>query len=279
MKIDSRLHSRNGSRPKGLLSLPGRTVQEDMRCPGGIRLFCPPLPPMHAASPPCGHPAGTQRVQRLRQCSVAGGSSGDSFAALASVGSARAACPFPLAYTRRGMPHSGRFCRAPGIVGSVSRRCCGDRVFHRYAFFLCRSRKKREVLSIKHNNPIEGRRKRRLFPSINIIIFNTGTHASAPSGRHSCRREHSSLHPCPGLGHFLPASPGCVRCASTARCAACRPAKPRGARLTPRAGRDTSSVRLRRAALPHLSGANYIYIYIHPPHTFAIRNICVSLRL
>ncbi len=197
-----------------------------MHCPGNIRLFCPPLPPMHAASPPCGHPAGTQRVQRLRQCSVAGGSSGDSFAALASVGSARAACPFPLAYTRRGMPHSGRFCRAPGIVGSVSRRCCGDRVFHRYAFFLCRSRKKREVLSIKHNNPIEGRRKRRLFPSINIIIFNTGTHASAPSGRHSCRRERSSSPPCPGLGHFLPASPGCVRCASTARCAACRPAKP-----------------------------------------------------
>ncbi len=141
-----------------------------MHCPGNIRLFCPPLPPMHAASPPCGHPAGTQRVQRLRQCSVAGGSSGDSFAALASVGSARAACPFPLAYTRRGMPHSGRFCRAPGIVGSVSRRCCGDRVFHRYAFFLCRSRKKREVLSIKHNNPIEGRRKRRLFPSI-ILLY------------------------------------------------------------------------------------------------------------
>ena len=174
-----------------------------MHCPGNIRLFCPPLPPMHAASPPCGHPAGTQRVQRLRQCSVAGGSSGDSFAALASVGSARAACPFPLAYTRRGMPHSGRFCRAPGIVGSVSRRCCGDRVFHRYAFFLCRSRKKREVLSIKHNNPYRGAAQAPTIPLDNIIIFNTGIHASAPSGRHSCRRERSSSPPCPGLGHFL----------------------------------------------------------------------------
>ncbi|MCR6509891.1 hypothetical protein M1B78_17480 [Bacteroides sp. KH569_7] len=93
-------------------------------------------------------------------------------------------------------------------------------------FFSAGAEKRERFLVLNITIHIEGRRKRRLFPSINIIIFNTGIHASAPSGRHSCRRERSSSPPCPGLGHFLPASPGCVRCASTARCAACRPAKP-----------------------------------------------------
>ena len=103
--------------------------------------------------------------------------------------------PLGVSLCRAGQPAFRSFAAVSVSSGPSPADVAVAVCFSGIAFFLCRGRKKRGVLSIKHNNPYRGAAKRRLFPSINIIIFNTGIHVSAPYGRQSCRREHSSLHP------------------------------------------------------------------------------------
>ncbi|WP_205124988.1 hypothetical protein, partial [Bacteroides intestinalis] len=80
-------------------------------------------------------------------------------------------CPCRLPLSRclqlAGQPAFRLLCRAPGIVGSVTRRCCGDRVFQGYAFFLCPWAEKRErflVLNIIERCIIAGQQA--AIPSI-----------------------------------------------------------------------------------------------------------------
>ncbi len=106
--------------------------------------------------PAGGHPGSTQRVQRLRRYSVAGIGRGDGVAARASGFCGRAASPFGIACTWRGRPPWDSVAALPVSSGpspaDVAVAVCSSGI----AFFLCRGRKKREVLSIQHNNPYRG---------------------------------------------------------------------------------------------------------------------------
>ena len=164
MKIDSRFHFRNGIRLKGLLSLPVRVVRlcrgAATVAGGGVAGVVPgtsSAPAPNARRQPAGgHPGSTQRVQRLRRYSVAGIGRRDGVAARASGFCGRAASPFGIACTWRGRPPWDSVAALPVSSGpspaDVAVAVCSSGI----AFFLCRGRKKREVLSIQHNNPYRG---------------------------------------------------------------------------------------------------------------------------
>ena len=83
-------------------------------------------------------------------------------------------------------------------------------MFQRYAFFLCPSAEKRDRCLVLNITGIVCRAETAI-PSEMTIIFNTAiSYVSAPSSRQSCRREHSSLHPCQGWKRLFPPLAGCV---------------------------------------------------------------------
>ena len=149
MKIDSRFPFRNGSRLKDLPPVLLCVVH------GASGSSSAPAPNARR-QPAGGHPGSTQRVQRLRRYSVAGIGRGDGVAARASGFCGRAASPFGIACTRRGRPPWDSVAALPVSSGpspaDVAVAVCSSGS----AFFLCRGRKKREVLSIQHNNPYRG---------------------------------------------------------------------------------------------------------------------------
>ena len=149
MKIDSRFPFRNGSRLK---DLPSVLLQVGKGASGSSSAPTPNA----RRQPASGHPGSTQRVQRLRRYSVAGIGGGDCVAARASGFCGRAAFPLGIAYTRRGRPPWGSVAALSVSSGpspaDVAVTVCSSGI----AFFLCRGRKKREALSIKHNNPYRG---------------------------------------------------------------------------------------------------------------------------
>ena len=168
-----------------------------------------PSPNAHR-QPASGHPAGTQRVQRLGRSCVAGIGVEDCSASQALCCLRPCRQPLHCSFTLGGSARIALALRRLEYRRLRQPPMLRGWMFQRYAFFLCPSAEKRDRCLVLNITGIVCRAETAI-PSEMTIIFNTAiSYVSAPSSRQSCRREHSSLHPCQGWKRLFPPLAGYV---------------------------------------------------------------------